>query len=75
MTASHHRQFIDCVFTRGETVAPATVALRSATPGFLGNIAMRTGRTIRWDPVRQQVVGDPAAERLLSRTPASGWSI
>jgi predicted dehydrogenase len=75
VTASHHRQFIDCAFTRGETVAPATVALRSATPGFLGNIAMRTGRTIRWDPVRQQVVGDPAAERLLSRTPASGWSI
>jgi predicted dehydrogenase len=74
-TQSHHRQFIDCVLTRGETVAPANVALRSATPGYLGNIAMRTGRTIRWDPVRQRILADPVAERLLSRSPRSPWSI
>ena len=75
VTASHHRQFIDCVLTRGETLTPAHVALRSATPGFLGNIALRTGRTIRWDPARQEIVGDPAAQRLLGRTPRSPWSI
>jgi len=74
-TASHHRQFIDCVLTRGETLTPAHVALRSATPGYLGNIAMRTGRTIRWDPDRQEIVGDAAAARLLSRTPRSPWSV
>jgi predicted dehydrogenase len=75
VTASHHRQFIDCVLTRGETLTPAHVALRSATPGFLGNIAMRTGQTIRWDPVRQEMPGDPAAQRLLARTPRSPWII
>jgi hypothetical protein len=75
VVTSHHRQFINSVLTRGETLAPATVALRSATPGFLGNIAIRTGRTIRWDPVRQQILGDSDAARLLSRAPASGWSI
>ena len=73
--ASHHRQFIDCVLTRGETLTPAHVALRSATPGYLGNIAMRTGRTIRWDPARQEIVGDAAAARLLARTPRSPWSV
>jgi hypothetical protein len=75
VTASHHRQFIDCVLTRGETLTPAHVALRSATPGFLGNIAMRTGRTIHWDPVRQEILDDPSAQRLLARTPRSPWSI
>jgi hypothetical protein len=41
----------------------------------LGNIAMRTGRTIGWDPARQQILDDPAAQRLLARTPRSPWSI
>jgi len=75
VTESHHRQFIDCVLTRGQTLTPAHVALRSATPGFLGNIAMRTGRKIRWDPARQVILDDPSAERLLARTPRSPWSI
>ncbi len=72
---SHHRQFVDCVLSRSETITPAHVALRSATPGYLGNIALRTGRTIRWDPVRQQILGDAAAERMLGRAPRSPWSI
>jgi predicted dehydrogenase len=75
VSQSHHRQFIDCVLTRSETLTPARVALRSATPGYLGNIAMQTGRTIRWDPVRQQILDDPIAERMLGRTPRSPWSI
>jgi predicted dehydrogenase len=66
-SSSHHRQFIDCVLSRSETLTPARVALRSATPGYLGCIAMQTGRVIRWDPVRERIVGDPAAERLLGR--------
>ena len=75
VTQSHHRQFIDCVLYRGETLTPAHVALRSATPGYLGNIAMRTGRVIRWDPERQQILDDPQAERMLGRAPRSPWSI
>jgi predicted dehydrogenase len=72
---SHHRQFIDCVLTRGETLTPAHVALRSATPGWLGNIAMQTGRVVRWDPARERIVGDPGAERLLGRAARSPWSV
>lgn len=75
VTQSHHRQFIDCVLSRSETLTPARVALRSATPGYLGNIAMRTGRTVRWDPVGQRVIGDPVAERMLGRAARGGWSI
>jgi predicted dehydrogenase len=75
VTQSHHRQFIDCVLSRGETLTPPRVALRSATPGYLGNIAMQTGRTIRWDPARQRILDDPAAERLLGRPPRSPWCI
>jgi hypothetical protein len=75
VAASHHRQFIDCVFTRQETLTPARVALRSATPGYLGNIAMRTGRAIRWNPAAERIIDDPVAERMLGRAPRSPWSI
>jgi hypothetical protein len=72
---SHHKQFIDCVLSRRETLTPAHVALRSATPGYLGSIAMLTGRTIRWDPARQEILNDAEAQQMLSRPPRSPWSI
>jgi hypothetical protein len=63
----HYQNFVDCVRSRAVTIAPAEVAHRSASVGHLGVIAIETGRTIRWDPDTETIVGDPGAERLLSR--------
>ncbi|MBL8226926.1 MAG: Gfo/Idh/MocA family oxidoreductase [Bryobacterales bacterium] len=71
----HFRNFIDCVRSRRETACPASTALRSATPAYLGLIAIVTGRTIRWDPARQRIVGDAEAERRLSRPMRSPWHL
>ena len=43
------------------------MALHSATPGWLGQIAMLTGRKIQWDPVKMEIVGDDEAAKLLGR--------
>jgi predicted dehydrogenase len=72
----HYQEFIDCVKTRGATLAPAEVAMRSATPGWLGQIAMLTGHKLKWNPEKQQLAKkDPAAEKLLSRTMRSPWRL
>ncbi len=72
----HYEEFIECVKSRAETLTPAHVALRSATPGWLGQIAMLTGRPVRWDPEQQRIVGDnPEAEKLLSRTMRVPWKL
>ncbi len=71
----HPAQFIECVRTRRETLTPADVALRSATPGYLGLISMRVGRRIRWDPVKQEIVGDLEAARLMERPMRDPWHI
>jgi hypothetical protein len=63
----HYRDFLDAVRSRALTIAPAEVAHRSASVGHLGVIAIETGRTIKWDPATETLIGDPAAERLLSR--------
>lgn len=74
-STGHHRQFLECVLSRGETLTPPSVALRSATPGYLGLISILTGRPIRWDPVRETIAGDPAASRLLSRPVRPPWRL
>jgi predicted dehydrogenase len=63
----HYQNFLDCVRSRALTIAPAEVAHRSASVGHLGVIAIETGRTIKWDPAAETIIGDPGAERLLRR--------
>jgi hypothetical protein len=41
----------------------------------LGNIAFRTGRKIRWDAAKEEVVGDPEASGLLRRVARKPWDI
>jgi predicted dehydrogenase len=71
----HTEQFIDCVKTRGVTLTPAEVALHSATPGWLGLIAMTVGRKLRWDAAAETIVDDPGAAELLSRPMRSPWHV
>jgi predicted dehydrogenase len=69
----HHRNFLECVRTRQPTVTPADQALRSISVGQLGEIAMLTGRKIRWNPETQEILNDPGASALLGRTYREPW--
>ncbi|MBM3889898.1 MAG: Gfo/Idh/MocA family oxidoreductase [Verrucomicrobia bacterium] len=71
----HHHDFIECVKNRHTTITPAEVAHRSASVGHLCQIAMLTGRKIRWNPDTEEIIGDPAAAALLGRAPRSPWSL
>ena len=48
---------------------------RTATVCHLGNIAVRTGRTIRWDPQSEQIVGDADAAAQLTRAYRKPWEL
>ena len=69
----HIQNFLDCVRSRRETITPAETACRSVSVGHLGEIAMLTGRTIRWDPVSETIPGDPGAAALLGRSYRKPW--
>ncbi|MBX3746333.1 MAG: Gfo/Idh/MocA family oxidoreductase [Verrucomicrobiae bacterium] len=71
----HYRNFLDSVKSRQPTVTPVEVAHCSAVPGHLGLIAMLTGRKIRWDAEREQILNDPGASELLSRPTRAPWSL
>ena len=72
---NHHRNFIECMRTRAQTVAPAEIAHRSISTGLLGEIAMITGRKIKWNPAREEIIGDPAASALLGRAYREPWTL
>ncbi len=71
----HRRNFIDCVKSRRETITPCEVAHRSATPGHLGQIAMRLERKIYFDPDTEKILNDEAAEQMLSRPMRRPWQL
>jgi predicted dehydrogenase len=71
----HHQNFLDCVKSRRETITPAEVAHRSLSPALLGEIAMLTGRKLKWDPEKEEIIGDAEASRMLSRPMRSPWHL
>lgn len=69
----HQRNFIDCVRSRQTAIAPAEAAHRSASLGHLGQIAMLTGRKIKWNPDTEEILGDPGATRMLGNSYRAPW--
>jgi hypothetical protein len=71
----HHADFLRAVRTRGTTVAPAEVGHHTATMCHLANIAMLTGRTLKWDPVNERVTNDEEAQRMTWRPMRGEWRL
>jgi len=69
----HKQNFLDCVKSRELTICPVEVGHRSISVGLLGEIAMLTGRKIKWDPENEKIIGDPEASALLGRSYREPW--
>jgi predicted dehydrogenase len=74
-TGLHLKNFIECVRTRQRPVADVEIGHRSTIAPHLGNIAFRTGRKIRWDPEREQILDDPKAAELVDRPARKPWDL
>jgi len=74
-SGGHKRNFVDCIINRKLTICPAEVGHRSISVGLLGEIAMLTGRKIKWNPDTEQIIGDPGASALLVRSYREPWQL
>jgi predicted dehydrogenase len=74
-SSNHAANWLECIKSRNAPICEVAIGHRSATVCHLGNIALRTGRKITWNPAEQRVVGDPEAESMLSRPYRSPWRI
>ncbi|MGL6073937.1 MAG: Gfo/Idh/MocA family oxidoreductase [Fimbriiglobus sp.] len=71
----HHQNWLDCLKSRKAPVADVAIGHRSATVCHLGNIAVRTGKTLEWDPVKEVIVGNSEAAKLTSKDYRAPWKL
>jgi predicted dehydrogenase len=67
--------FGEAVKTRKPPGGHPEAAHRCATLLHLANIAIRTGRTIRYDPVAEKIIGDEEANRLVNPPMRAPWHL
>jgi predicted dehydrogenase len=73
--SGHSGNFLDCVRSRRPTICHPETAARTINAILTGGISMALQRTLRWDPVKSEFVGDEQANRLLSYTPRPPWTL
>lgn len=75
-STNHVADFIDGIENRKRTAAPIEASHRSISICHLANIAIRLGRdSLEWDPKRERVINDDAANKMLSRPIRGGWKL
>ncbi|MCZ7637828.1 MAG: Gfo/Idh/MocA family oxidoreductase [Verrucomicrobia bacterium] len=72
---AHVRNFLDCMKSRQAPVENLDVGHHVSTVAHLGNIALRTGRRIVWDPAGESVVGDAEANGLVTVPYRAPWKL
>ncbi len=71
--AAHVANFCAAIRGGAKLNADALTGHLSTSLCHLGNIATRLGRSLRFDPQMEQIVGDPEADALLRREYREHW--
>jgi len=73
--AAHIANFIDAIRADDPTMLNAEIEIghKSTLLCHLGNIAHRTGASLKCDPSNGHIIGNPAAEKLWKREYEPGW--
>ena len=75
-STNHVGNFLDCIESGEVTAAPIEASHRSISICHLANIALRLGReSLEWDPKKERVLNDEAANKMLSRPLRGGWKL
>ncbi len=70
-----HRNFLDCVRSRNVPYFPAEIGHRCATVLHIGNISMRLGRKLQWDPDKEEFLNDSQADSMRSEPMRQPWTL
>lgn len=73
--AKHTREFLDCVKSRGVPAANSGVMRHSHIACHAAAIAWMLGRKLRFDPVKEEFIGDTEANRMRSRALREPWHV
>jgi myo-inositol 2-dehydrogenase / D-chiro-inositol 1-dehydrogenase len=71
----HHLDWLTSIRTRQPAVTTPEKAHRSTSACILGWIAMKLGRNLHWDPVKEAFIGDDEANSMRSRPERAPYGI
>jgi len=74
-STNHHQNWLSCIKSRKSPICDVAIGHRSATVCHLGNMAVRHGKPIRWDPAAEAIVGDAAAAAMVRRDYRAPWKL
>ncbi|BCS32446.1 oxidoreductase [Luteitalea sp. TBR-22] len=63
----HHGNWLECIRSGRQVIAPVEIAHRSCSACLLHHIAMKLPRRLQWDPLHERFVNDDEANAMLSR--------
>ena len=69
------QMYVDVVKGTTKETCPLDEAIMSDCLSHMGDIAIRTGRKITWNPVVGEVIGDPDANKIFRRENRSPYNI
>ena len=70
-----HDDFLLCVKSRNDPYFPVDIGHRVSTVCHLANISLKLGRKLKWEPAKEQFVGDDSANALLDRKRRDPWQL
>lgn len=75
-SSNHVRNFLDAIKRRQPAICPIEDSVQADILCHLSDIATRVGRPLKWDPSKEEFVGDAAAnQRLKIRTQRPKYAI
>jgi hypothetical protein len=70
---THYQNWFNCLRSRSLPSAHEEIGHRSASLGQVVAMAYALGRSLQWDPDREQFEGDESANRLRRRALREPW--
>lgn len=70
---NHHQEWLAAIRSGGKTDCPLAYGARLTSLCLLGNVAVRTGRSLNWNESRKEFDGSPEATALCTVTQRDGW--
>jgi len=72
---NHMGNFFDCIESRKQPISNVVSQHRSVSTCHLGNISMRLGRPLKWNPEAESFVDDSEANGWLRREQRAGFEV
>jgi myo-inositol 2-dehydrogenase/D-chiro-inositol 1-dehydrogenase len=74
-SSNHMKNFLECMRSRKDPVAPVEVGHRSNTVCVITHVAMKLGRKLEWDPEAERFTDDEEANRWLDYPHREPWIV